>query len=424
MFGVSRTRRALLAAGLAPACWPARAAASEAPRTLSVAAFPLVDEIIRRATPAWRARQPGVELQVISRPFDHHHTAMTTALSTAVRLPDVMALEVSFVGRFAHGQGLDDLSAGPYRIDRLRERWVPYAYDQAVRPRGGVIAAPADIGPGTMLYRADILERAGVAPEDLMRSWDSYVAAGQRIRATTGAYLIAHVSQVKDIVIRTGLQPGEGLYFDSESRVLVQQPRFVRAFEVARRIRQLQLDARVAAWSNDWAEGLKRGRQATELGGAWLVGQLSNWVAPSTAGLWRASQLPENGFVGYGGAFYAIPRDSNPQTKALAWDFIRMMTLDPALQAAAFKGFDAFPTLLATHEDPFFHEPLPFLGGQKARLIWRDAARRMTATAVHRQNSFADEVIGTELDNVLDRGKSIPQALADAQRLLERRAKR
>lgn len=421
-FATSRRRRALLTAGLATA-WPV-AGRAKPPSVLTVAAFPLIDEIVRRARPAWQARHPGVDLQIISRQYGDHHTAMTTALSTAVRLPDVMALEVSFVGRFAHGLGLDDLRAAPYHIETLRERWVPYAYDQAISPRGAVVAAPADVGPGTLLYRADILERAGVAPEDLTASWDRYVEAGRRIKASTGAYLISHVGQVKDIVIRTGLKPGDGLYYAADSRVLVREPRFVRAFELARRMRQLQLDARVAAWSNEWAEGLKRGTLATELGGAWLVGQMSNWVAPATAGRWRAAQLPEGAFVGYGGAFYAIPRQSNPASKALAWDFIRMMTLDPALQAAAFKGFDAFPALLQTHEDPFFDEALPFLGGQKARGLWRAAARQMTATAVHRQNSFADEVVGTELDNVLDRGKPIDQALADAARLLERRARR
>jgi multiple sugar transport system substrate-binding protein len=41
---------------------------------------------------------------------------------------------------------------------------------------------------------------------------------------------------------------------------------------------------------------------------------------------------------------------------------------------------------------------------------------------VHKQANFADEVVGTELDNVLDRGKPIATALADAARLLERRA--
>jgi multiple sugar transport system substrate-binding protein len=43
---------------------------------------------------------------------------------------------------------------------------------------------------------------------------------------------------------------------------------------------------------------------------------------------------------------------------------------------------------------------------------------------VHKQSGFADEVIGTELDNVIDRDKDIRQALADAERLLQRRARR
>jgi multiple sugar transport system substrate-binding protein len=80
------------------------------------------------------------------------------------------------------------------------------------------------------------------------------VAAGLKIKAATGAYLMAHARDMKDIVIRTGLRPGEGLYFDAQSRVLVGSPRFVRAFELAREVRRQKLDARVIAWSNEWAE--------------------------------------------------------------------------------------------------------------------------------------------------------------------------
>jgi multiple sugar transport system substrate-binding protein len=147
-------------------------------------------------------------------------------------------------------------------------------------------------------------------------------------------------------------------------------------------------------------------------------------VAPGTKGLWRVAQLPENTFVGYGGSFYAIPRRAQPEQKALAWQLIELLTLDPALQLAAFKSQDAFPALLQTHQDPFFDEPVAFLGDQPARRLWREAARRITATQVHKQTNFADEVIGTELDNVLEQGKDIGRALADARRLLERRAHR
>lgn len=406
----------------APLLRPGGALAAQAP--LTIAAFPLLDEIVRIAEVRWKLLHPEVPLKVVSRQYIDHHTAMTTALSTSTYLPDVMALEVSFLGRFAQAGGLENLRAPPFNIEQYRSRWAPSAYNQASGRGDAIVAAPTDIGPGTLLYRHDLLERAGVAPEDLTHSWESYVDAGRRIKARTGAYLVSHVQSVKDIIARSGIAAGDGMYFDAASRPLVTTRRFVRAFELAREIRRAGLDAQVGTWSNEWSEGLRRGTLATELGGAWLVGQLNKWVAPNTAGLWRAAQLPEQTFAGYGGAFYGIPRRSDPARKALAWDFIRLMTLDRAQQFDALKGYDAFPALLETHDDPFFDEPLPFLGGQKARLLWREAARRIPPARVHKQNGFADEVVGTELDNVVQRGKDIATALADAARLLERRALR
>jgi len=421
------TRRAGLGFALSVAALgPAVLAAGpvQARQVLTVAAFPAIDEIVRAAVPHWKKLHPDVDIKVVSRQFVDHHTAMTTALSTTVYLPDVMALEVGYVGRFAQGGGLEDLSREPFGIARLRSRFVPYAYDQATARNGAVVAAPADIGPGTLLYRADVVARAGVGEAELTRSWDSYVAAGVKIKAVTGAYLMPHARDMKDIVIRTGIQPGEGQYFDSQSRVLVTSPRFVRAFELARDVRRHKLDAKVAAWSNEWSEGFKRGTLATQFSGAWLAGHLSNWLAPDTAGRWRAAQLPDGAFAAYGGTFLAIPRSSSAATKALAWQFIQLLTLQREQQLAAFKSQDAFPALVETFDDPFFEQPLPFLGGQPARLLWRDAARRIAAVDVHKQDSFASEVIDTELDKVLDRGKNIAVALADALRLLEKRARR
>ena len=400
------------------------AAGAQAQQTLTIAAFPAVDEIVRAAIPKWKQTHPNVDIKVVSRQFSDHHTAMTTALSTSFYLPDVMALEVGYVGRFAQGGGLDDLAQPPYNIGQFRSRYVPYAYAQATSRSGRVVAAPTDIGPGTLLYRKDILAKAGVSEAELTQSWDSYVAAGARIKAGTGAYLLAHARDMKDIVIRTGIQPGEGLYFDSQSRVLVTSPRFVRAFELARQVRQQKLDAKVGAWSNEWSEGFKRGTIATQLTGAWLAGHLNNWLAPGTKGLWRAAPLPEGAFAAYGGTFFAIARGAPPANKLLAWEFIQMLTLDRGLQLSAFKAQDAFPALLEAYDDPFFEQPIAFLGGQAARTGWRTSARRIHAVEVHKQDAFASEVIDTELDKVLDRGKDIGTALADAQRLLQQRAKR
>lgn len=410
-------------AGATLGCLPAVVPAAPA-TTLTVATLPLLDEIARAAIPAWQKLHPEVGIKIVNRQYTDHHTAMITAVSTAAGLPDVMALESGAVARFARGNGLEDLARPPYEVGRHRHRLVHYAYDQSIGRDGAVVAVPTDVGPGTMLYRSDILSRAGVAPAELGTSWESYVAAGVRIKARTGAHLIANVSMIKDILLRTGLQPGEGLYFDTDSRVLVQSPRFERAFEIASQARRLRLDARVTTWSNEWAEGFRRGTLATELGGAWLVGQLSNWVAPKTAGLWRAAQLPEGAQAGYGGSSYAIPHRAEPRHKLLAWQFIQLLVLDRGQQLQAFKTHDAFPSLLETHDDPFFEQPVAFLGGQPARLLWRQAAQSIKATPLHKQDNFAAEVVGSELDNVLLRGKAIRTALADAARLLQRRARR
>jgi multiple sugar transport system substrate-binding protein len=255
-----------------------------------------------------------------------------------------------------------------------------------------------------------------------MQSWDGYVAAGVKIKAATGAYLVAHARDVKDIVIRSDIKPGEGLYIDAKGRVLVDSPRFVRAFELAKKVRDGKLDGKISAWSNEWSEGFKRGTIATQMSGAWLAGHLNNWLAPDTKGLWRASQLPEKAWGSWGGSFYTIPKGA--KNKALAWDFIQMMTLDPQMQLNAFKSQDAFPALVDVHNDVFFDQPIEFLGGQKARLLWREASRKINAVDVHKLDPIAEEIINTEMDKVLDQGKDVRTALADAKALLERRVKR
>lgn len=393
-------------------------------QVLTIAAYPAVDEIVKSAIPTWKKSHPNVDIKVVSRQFGDHHTAMTTALSTSFYLPDVMALEVGYVGRFAQGGGLEDLSKEPYNIKQFQPRFVPYTFAQATNRAGAIVAVPSDIGPGTLLYRTDVLDKAQVTEAELIRSWDSYVDSGIKIKAATGSYLLAHARDMKDILIRAGIKPGEGLYFDSQSNVLVNTPRFVRAFELARKVRQNKLDAKVNAWTNEWSEGFKRGTIATQMTGAWLAGHLNNWLAPDTKGKWHAAQLPENAFAAYGGTFFAIPRGTPAAHKSLAWEFIQMMTLNRDIQLSAFKSQDAFPALLEVYDDPFFEQPIAFLGGQQARVGWREATKHIVAVSVHKQDAFADEVINTELDKVLDRGKDIPTALADAQRLLEKRAHR
>jgi multiple sugar transport system substrate-binding protein len=390
---------------------------------LTVAAFPSVDDVVRAALPAWQKKHPTVQVKVVSREFADHHTAMTTALSASSGLPDVMTIEYGYLGRFAQSGGLEDLALAPYGAKPFQSRLVAYAWAQAHHDSFGQVALPTDIGPGAMFYRLDTLQKAGVKPEQLSANWDSFIGAGKAIKDKSGAYLVAHARDVKDLVIRAGVQAGEGIYYDAQGQSLVgSAPRFKRAFELAKRVRDEGLDAKVNAWSNEWGEGLKRGNVTVQMMGAWLGGHLQNWLAPQSAGQWRSGPLPEGVSTSWGGTFYAIPKKSTQ--KALAWDLIQHLTLDKAQQQLAFERFNAFPALLEAQAGAYFDQPVAYLGGQKARLLWRETAQKVKPTRVFRNDPIAEEIVNAELDLVLTRGKAIDAALADAHRMVQRRAQR
>lgn len=399
----------------APAAWAQKT-------TLTVATFPDLDRAAKAAVEGFQKAHPQVTLKVVSLQYADHHTAMTTALATGSGLPDVMALDFRFIGKFVESGGLDDLAQPPYNALALRDRFVKYTFAQATGSKGNLAAMPADIGPGTLLYRKDIADKAGVTEAELTKSWESYIEAGRKIKARTGAYLLADAADIRDIVLRSGLKDGEGLYFDAQGKVLVDSPRFVRAFELGRAARQAGLDAKATAWTNDWAAGFKQGRIASQMMGAWLAGHLKNWLAPDTRGLWRSAVLPGGQAASYGGSFYAIPKKA--ANKAAAWDFIRHMTTRKEVQLESLKVLDTFPALIEAQNDPLMDEPVAFLGGQPARRLWREIAAQVPATPVTKHDAMATDVIRDAFEQVVGEGKPIPAALADARALIERRARR
>jgi multiple sugar transport system substrate-binding protein len=392
------------------------------PLVLTVASFPDLDRSALAAVAEWRSVHPDITLKIQSLQYADHHTAMTTALATGSGVPDVMALDFRFLGKFAESGGLTDLAKPPFNGLQLRPLFVHYAFAQAINAQGQLIALPTDIGPGTLLYRADLLKKAGVSEAELSRSWQSYIEAGKKIKAATGAYLMADAADLRDILIRTGVHEGEGLYFDRDGKVLVDTPRFVKAFELGRAVRRAGLDANASSWTNEWTADFRHGTIATQMMGAWLVGHLKNWLAPDQAGLWRSTALPGGLYASYGGSFYAIPRLA--EHKQAAWEFIRFMTARRETQLQSLRVIDAFPALLAAQDDPLMDEPIAYLGGERARLLWRDIAQHVPAIPVNRYDALATEVIRDEFEAVVSEGKPIPQALADARDLLERRTRR
>ncbi|WP_046209673.1 MULTISPECIES: extracellular solute-binding protein [Vibrio] len=393
-----------------------------APTEITVASFPNFNQVAEVAIPKFEAKYPDIKINLVTLAYGDHHNAMTTALATGANLPDVMGIEYAYIGRFVESGGLEDLNAPQYNAAKFTEQLVPYSVSQATSSKGMLSGIPADIGPGATFYRADILEAAGVTEEELLKDWDSFIQAGVKIKEKTGNYMLANAVDITDIYIRSNLKDGDGIYFDKDHNVLVNSPRFKEAFRLAKKARDAGIDAEIGAWSNEWTEGLRRGTISVQLMGAWLGGHLQDWIAPEAKGKWRTSQLPNGSYASWGGSFYSIPKKA--EHKEEAWKFIEFMATSPEIQKLGFTEINAFPALVATHTDPFFDEEVAYLGDQKARLIWREAASHIPAVTVDRYDEVARQVVNDSLEKVLENDADIDEVLANAEKQIKRRARR
>jgi multiple sugar transport system substrate-binding protein len=308
-----------------------------------------------------------------------------------------------------------------YGADKYADRFAPYAWTQGKGADGSVYGIPVDLGPGVMYYRTDIFKNAGIDVSEAIKDWDSYIKAGEKLKAKN-IQLIASAADVAQAIIFTTVPEGEGLYFDKEGNPVVTSERFVHAFEVAKEIRDKGLDGKILAWSNEWYEGFRNGTFATQLSGAWLLGHLNNWIAPGTAGKWGVSHLPDGIYGSWGGSFLSIPTQSTKQDDA--WKLIEYMTTRRDVQLKHFETIAAFPANVTTYDDALFSQEMPFLGGQKARLLFAEVAKNIKPVAPAKGDHVARSIIlENALMEVLDEGKDIKTALEEAERLIKRRTR-
>lgn len=356
------------------------------------------------------------EVGMLMNEWGGHHDRLKTSLATGSGAGDVVLIDRGMVGSFINEGGFVDLTDW---FAPNADQYAEYAVAQGQGADGRQYAVPVDLGPGVMYYRRDYMEDRGYDLDVVMQSWDSYLDYGRQLKED-GILLIGDAAAVATAYWNFNVEPGNGLYFDAEGNSLVTGPRFKRAFELAKQVRDEGMDANIGEWTEEWYAGFREGRFATQMSGAWLLGHLQNWMAPDTAGNWGVSHLPDNTYGTWGGSFLAIPKQSSNQEAA--WDLIEYMTSEP-IQLAGFANIAAFPAHTATYDNAMFEESIDFLRGQQARLLFAEIAENVHPVRPHRGDQIAESLIGTALEQVLNDGMDIDRALANAEQQIRRRVR-
>ena len=395
--------------------------AAAAQTTITIAVFPDLDSHLNEVLPIFHEENPDIRVEMVRREHGDHHNGLVTELAASSGAADVVALDVEFVARFLASGALVDLSQEPYNAAQFEELYAPYSWAQISTSDGRTIALPGDLGPGVLFLRRDVLDAVGATVEEVTASWDNYLDFGRQVRAETDAYLLTNAADVARAYFQSNVPEGEGYFFDADGNSTVTGDRFVRAFELAQTIREEGLDAQIGDWSNEWYEAFNAGTTASQFSGAWLLGHLQNWMAPDTSGLWVTSNFPEDTYGSWGGSHYAIPEQS--AHKEEAWKLVQFLSTRPEIQLSAFQTTAAFPAVTSTYGDASFDEPIEFLGGQQARNLFAQVAERTPGVAVTQYDHIALEIVQSALTEVLDNGRDIDAALADAEAQIQRRAR-
>ncbi len=395
-------------------------ASSALAQDIRIDVWPDIDSHLEQVIPGFEGANAGIAVTYQANNHGDHHKKLTTNLATGEGAGDVVAVDVGFVGSFVNAGGFVNLSDPAYGAEDMNGLFAEYAWNQGKGTDGNQYAIPLDIGPGVMYYRRDVLGSINGDIDAVITDWDSYIDYGRKLKDQNVA-LIADAGDVAIVIINTTVKEGEGLYFDAEGNSLVTSDRFVTAFETAKTIREEGLDAQIGSWSNEWYDAFKGGTVATQMSGAWLLGHLQNWMAPDTAGLWGASHLPNGIYGSWGGSFLAIPQQS--ENKEAAWEMIKYLTTSSDIQLAGLAKIGAFPVLESTYTDASFDEPIAFLDGQQARQLFAEVAKQVPAVLPMEGDLIARDVVNAALAEVLNDGKDVASALADAERLILRRVR-
>ncbi|MGL6314195.1 extracellular solute-binding protein [Vibrio sp. WXL103] len=388
---------------------------------LKVALFPTMDKGVENAIDAFETMYPSYKVEFVKLSYVDHHNAMTTALATGANLPDVMAIEIEQIGRFNRSSGLVDLHQAPFNAAAELDKVTKYPIAHASNEKGQLSAFPVDIGPSSLFYRQDLFADAGIDIQAASSSWEAFIQSGVALKEKTGSYLVTDANVITQIFIRSDLKDGEGVYFNSDGQVMVNSERFKEAFRLSKMTRDLGLDARVARWSPEWSEGLRRGSIASELYGSWFGEQLSDRIAKDSRGQWRVHQLPGNSFANHGGSFLAITKQSKEQEAA--WDFIKLVALNKDIQVTSLKKVNMFPVLIEAQGDSYLSQEVDFFDNQPVMKEWKFAAENLPVFPINRHDPTAQEYVNEALDLVLEGRLSIDDALADAERKIKRKAR-
>jgi cellobiose transport system substrate-binding protein len=273
----------------------------------------------------YEATHPGITIKEDTEGYAPHHTALAQHLATGAGADDIEAIEVGYIAQFA-AQPQNFVDLRQYGAAARKSLYPAWKWNQAVASNGAVIGLGTDVGSLGICYRTDLFKQAGLPTDPatlsaLWKTWPDFLTVGNRFQsgAPSGVKFIDSGSNLYNAIIGQA----NPAYYDTKGNVIAAtNPKVKSAWDLTMQAISSGQDLGLAAFSNDWNTGFKKGTFATVTCPAWMMGYIQG-QAPATKGKWNIAAVPGGG-GSWGGSFLTVTKQS--QHPAEAADLVKFLT--------------------------------------------------------------------------------------------------
>jgi len=354
-----------------------------------------------------------------------HYRKVRTVLKSGKGLPDVIQMEFQYIPSFTITKSLLDMT--PYLPKNFMSNYPTWIQKQ-INVNGGIYGVPWDSGPLGLIYRKDLLDKAGVKTP--IKTWDEFATAAIKYhKANPSSYLVdmpgGQTGQWLGLFWQNGAQP-----FTSDPnnlKINLTDPKIKQVTQYWDKLYKAGAISHDTDFTSAWYTGFSKGKYAGWISAAWGPIFLQSYTKNSK-GEWRAQALPQwnasdHVSGNWGGSTLAVVKQSpNP---AAATEFARwILTEQKPVQMFSFDRF-LFPTVnsMLTNQQ-WLNKKYAFYGGQQVNKVYADMAKVVNTNF---QWDPIHEYVATTGDAIkgsyVDQGKGATAALQPWQTSVDNYAK-
>lgn len=327
-------------------------------------------------------KNPGVKVEVKMFPGDQYQTKLLTALQSGKDLPDIFDLERGYIGKFIDSKFLADLSA--MGAEDLVKDYVPYVQGLGRSSDGKLKAISDHSSPGGFWYLKETAKKY-LGTDDaaqigaMVSDWDKLVETGKKVYEQSGGkvHLIENAGDLFDIMAYNT----EPWVKDGALNI---DPKWKDTYEVQKKIRENNVDAKLEFMSAGWGTALNSGTVVLTSMPAWAGFMVDN-KDDKAVGKFGVAPTPL-GF--YTGGTYRGIYDKSPN-KELAYEFIKYIA-SSEWQTYNLGKTGNMPGLATVYQENMDSFKSSFFGDQNILKPYYDTVMKLPALSA---DKYGEEIL-------------------------------